>query len=125
MLRVKGLDREHPEVIYCLVATLNRRYLKGTVENYDEYMAEFVEDIRNTLPYTMSYEPFKAVGDRETLFFLSPITTDNPAITDVVLYTPQDIYAFAEKWPEVLPQVYYTSVEDLQNSFIPSTATIH
>lgn len=125
MLRVKGLDREHPEVLYCLIATLNRRHLKGKVEDYQQYLEDFVEDMRLTMPYTMSYEPFKSVGDRETLFFLCPIDIDNEGITGTKLYTKDEVYAFAEKWPEALPDVYYTSVEDLQNSFIPSTATIH
>ena len=44
MLRVKGLDREHPEVLYCLIATLNRRHLKGKVEDYQQYLEDFVED---------------------------------------------------------------------------------
>ena len=88
-------------------------------------IVEFVEDIRLTMPYTMSYEACKSVGDRETLFFLCPIDIDNEGITGTKLYTKDEVYAFAEKWPEALPDVYYTSVEHLQNSFIPSTATIH
>lgn len=122
MLRVKGLDKENPQVVYCLIGTLNKRHCSLS----EEYLQKFKMYLLEKLPFTMSYFPFKEQGDTDTEFFLTPIDIDNENVdTNAVLYSREQIHEFAELFHEVLPREVYTSVEHLQNSFVPSTATIH